>query len=37
MGFNLRVDVTDAAQEVASDLLAVSTHWGYGPLTGGQR
>jgi hypothetical protein len=37
MGFNLRVDVTDAAQEAASDLLAVFTHWGYGPLTGGQR
>jgi hypothetical protein len=37
MGFNLRVDVTDAAQEAASDTLAVSTHWGYGPMTGGQR
>jgi hypothetical protein len=37
MGFNLRVDVTDAAQEVGSALKAVSTDWGYGPLTGGQR
>lgn len=29
MGFNLKVEVTDANEQLVADILTVSTHWGY--------